>query len=170
MWFLFFNESNVTLKSIIPLKSLSLWMDPGSLLLPNRGFHSWISSNFAFYRFIFHLLDTEWRLLVIIFLPICFVLKFFLKKDSSHLSLANLFFQMASKDLLKKVAVNTVLGSTKNSKNAFDVLFAFKNFGVGRTITRNTWKKHCTASEKWDCFWTVTRVRSKTRVCVKIQR
>lgn len=72
---------------------------------------------------------------------------------------------MASKDLLKKVVTNTNIGNAKKSKNAFDVLFAFKNYGVGRTITRNKWRPHCENPEQWDCFWTVTRVRYKTRVC-----
>lgn len=75
---------------------------------------------------------------------------------------------MSSKEVLKQLAEYTKLNIEKKPKrgrNAFDILFGFKNYGAGKTITRNVWKKYYQKPGQCDCFWIVTRVRHKTRVC-----
>lgn len=76
---------------------------------------------------------------------------------------------MSSKEVLKQLAEHAkVLDKPNKGKNAFDILFTFKNYGAGRTITRNVWKKYYEKPNQCDCFWIVTRVRNKTRVCIHL--
>jgi hypothetical protein len=52
----------------------------------------------------------------------------------------------------------------KRAASLFDVLFRYKNFGVGTNVYRYRWKKYWTKPDVPDCYVTITRVKVKRRV------
>lgn len=56
------------------------------------------------------------------------------------------------------------INRSKRPDSLFDVLFGFKNYGVGQNVFRARWRKYWTKRDVPDCYVTITRVKVKRRV------